>query len=84
MISRKEPTLQETASVGNGIMDQHIANHDNDAADSGHSNYTSERMQGNAIAADETSTSMKIAEPSHSRTINQETGRGKRPKMNHM
>ena len=47
MVSRKEPTLQETASVGDGIAGQQNTNRDNSDTDERHTNDTPEGMKGN-------------------------------------
>ena len=75
VVSRKEPTPQETTAVEAGSMARQNTNRDNDATDARRSNDTSERMHGNDNAADETTKAMEIAEPIHSRTIIQEKER---------
>ena len=84
MVPRKEPTLQKSAAVGDGIMAQPNTNRDYDDTDARHPNDTPGGMQGNAHDANETTEATGTTKPSHPRTANPGAGKGKRQKKNPM
>ena len=71
MVSNKEPALQDTAAVDDGIMAQQNPNHDNADTDARHPNDTPGGTQGNAHTAYGTTDAMGTATPSHPRTTSQ-------------
>ena len=60
MVPRKEPTLQETAAVADGITDQQNTTHENDDTDARHPDDTPGGMQRNVHAVNETTEAMGL------------------------
>ena len=77
VVPRREPILQETAEVDDGITSQRNTNRDNADTDARHPSDTPGGMQGYEHAAIETTEAMETTKPSRPRTINQGAGRGK-------
>ena len=79
MVSRKNPTLQKTTSINDGIMARQNANRDNADEDARQPNDTPKTLQRKANAAKKTATEVEAAKPMHPRTSDRETRRNKIP-----